>query len=55
MKSKQDRYEPVINFRKNRPQMQVKHIQNDKLYEQAFFPEQEKSQSEYSANTTTWD
>lgn len=48
-------YEPVLNFRKNKPQMQIKHITHDKLYEAAFFPKDEKAQSEYAQNTTTWD
>ena len=48
-------YEPVLNFRKNKPQMQLKNITHDELYETAFFSEEEKSQSEYAQNTTTWD
>ena len=55
MEYKQEYYEPVINFRKNRPQMQVKHTEHEELYEKAFFPTEEKNHSEYALNTTTWD
>lgn len=48
-------YEPILNFRKNKPQMQIKNITHDELYENAFFSEEENSQSEYAQNTTTWD
>lgn len=48
-------YEPVLNFRKNKPQMQIINTEQDSLYEKAFFPGEEKSQSEYALNTTTWD
>ena len=37
------------------PQMQIKNITHDKLYENAFFPAEELSQSEYAQNTTAWD
>lgn len=55
MENNKHLYEPVINFRKNKPQMQIKNIEQDELYEKAFFPEKELSQSEYTLNTTTWD
>ena len=55
MEYKQENYEPVINFRKNRPQMQVKHAEREELYEMAFFSEEKISHSEYALNTTTWD
>lgn len=55
MEYKQEYYEPVLNFRENRPQMQVKHTEQEELYEKAFFPMEEKNHSEYALNTTTWD
>lgn len=55
MENQKTLYEPVLNFRENKPQMQIKNITHDELYKNAFFPEEEKSQSEYAQNTTTWD
>lgn len=55
MENRNELYEPVINFRKNRPQIQISNTEYNSLYEKAFFPEEEKSQSEYALNTTTWD
>lgn len=55
METKHDLYEPVLNFRKNKPQMQINNIEHEKLYEKAFFPVEEISHSEYALNTTTWD
>lgn len=55
MEYKQEHYEPVINFRKNRPQMQVKHVEHDTLYEKAFLSSEDSGKSEYTQNTTTWD
>ena len=55
MNQKERLYEPIINFRKDKPQMQIQTITHDKLYENAFFPAEEPSQSEYAQNTTAWD
>ena len=55
MENQKTLYEPVLNFRKDQPQMQIKNITQGELYENAFFPAEEKSQSEYAQNTTTWD
>lgn len=55
METKNNLYEPVLNFRENKPQMQIKPSEHDKLYEKAFFPAEETSHSEYAQNTTTWD
>ena len=55
MENQTSLYEPILNFRKNKPQMQIKTITHDELYETAFFSNNEKSQSEYAQNTTTWD
>ena len=55
MENKDNLYEPVINFRENKPQMQIKSIESGELYEKAFFPAEETSHSEYALNTTTWD
>ena len=55
MNKQNNLYEPILNFRKDKPQLQIKSITLDELYENAFFPKEEKSQSEYAQNTTTWD
>ena len=55
MENKKTLYEPVLNFRKNKPQMQIETIKHEELYKQAFFSAEEKSQSEYAQNTSTWD
>ena len=55
MENKSHLYEPVVNFRENRPQMQVKHTKHEELYEKVFFPGEETTYSEYALNTTTWD
>ena len=55
MERKENLYEPVVNFREQRPQIPFTAAEHDALYEKAFFNEEENSQSEYSQNTTTWD
>lgn len=55
MKQKKDHYEPILNFRKGKPQMQTETDKHDELYKQAFFSSEEISHSEYALNTTTWD
>ena len=55
MEYKQEHYEPVINFRKQRPQMQINHVEHDTLYEKAFLSSDDPGKSEYTQNTTTWD
>lgn len=55
MKKEQNLYEPAVNFREQRPQMQINDITNNPLYEKAFFSGEDKSQTEYAQNTTTWD
>lgn len=55
MENKNELYEPVIDFRKNKPQIQTSNTEHEILYQKAFFPEEETSHSEYALNTTTWD
>jgi len=55
MENRENLYEPVMDFRKQRNQMQIKTITSDELYERAFFAGEEPDTSEYTANTTTWD
>jgi len=55
MESKKNLYEPVIKFRKQRPQIQINPIEYKELYEKAFLAGEDPSKSEYALNTTTWD
>lgn len=55
MERKENLYEPVVNFREQHPQLQISTIEHDALYEKAFFSEEDKSQTDYALNTTTWD
>lgn len=55
MERENNLYEPVINFRKQRPQIQIAAVKHKDLYEKAFLSTEETSQSEYVQNTTTWD
>lgn len=55
MEKKENLYEPVINFRENRSQIQIKREESTELYEKAFFTEEPHTSSEYALNTTTWD
>ena len=55
MTKKETLYEPVVNFREQRPQILIDTVEHNLLYEKAFFPVEEKSQTEYAQNTTTWD
>ena len=55
MENKKDLYEPVLDFSKNKPQMQTEPITHDELYEKAFLSKEEMSYSEYARNTTAWD
>lgn len=55
MENKMELYDPVVNFRDQRPQILLTNIEHDALYEKAFYSEEDMSQSEYALNTTTWD
>lgn len=55
MDRKKELYEPVLDFRKNKPQIQIETATHCDLYEKAFCSREETSHSEYSLNTATWD
>lgn len=55
MKNKQHLYEPVFDFREQRPQMHITDPEHKALYEKAFFSEDDHCTTEYAMNTTTWD
>ena len=55
MERKENLYEPVLDFRKQRQQIQIESIRHHELYEKAFLTGDNFSVSEYAMNTTTWD
>lgn len=55
MKEKEDSYEPVVSFKEQTPKMQYCTRKENPLYEKAFLASEDKSQTEYAQNTTTWD
>lgn len=55
MENKQELYEPVINFREQRPQILTNTVKHKELYEKAFFPAEDNCKTDYALNTTAWD
>ena len=55
MERKENLYEPVLDFRKQNPKMQIKKVNNDELYEKAFLKGEEYGISEYGMNNSAWD
>ena len=54
-KKKQNDLAPQIDFKEQTPEMQLKEVKPDPLYEKAFLSHEDKNTSEYARNTTTWD
>ena len=54
-KKKQNDFAPQIDFKEQTPEMQLKEVKPDPLYEKAFLSCEDKNTSEYARNTTTWD
>ena len=54
-KKKQIDFAPQIDFKEQAPEMQLKEVKPDPLYEKAFLSLEDKNTSEYARNTTTWD
>ncbi len=55
MKEKENKYEPVVSFKEQTPEMLLSTEKQKELYEKAFLSAEEKCKTEYGANTTTWD
>ena len=53
-KKKQNDFAPQIDFKEQTPEMQLKEVKPDPLYE-TFLSREDKNTSEYARNTTTWD
>lgn len=54
-KRKENEFAPRIDFKDQTPEIQLKEVRFDPLYEKAFLSREDKSGSEYARNTTTWD
>ena len=54
-KKKENEFAPQIDFKEQTPEMQLKEVKPDPLYEKAFLSREDKNTSEYAWNTTTWD
>ena len=54
-KKKQNDFAPQIDFKEQTPEMQLKEVKPDPLYEKTFLSREDKNTSEYAWNTTTWD
>ena len=54
-KKKQNGFAPQIDFKEQTPEMQLKEVKPDPLYEKAFLSREDQNTSEYARNTTTWD
>ena len=54
--SKNEReWAPLLDFREQMHEMQLKEVKYDSLYERAFLSSDGRSTSEQAGNTTAWD
>ena len=51
----ENEFAPQIDFKEQTPEIQIKEVKPDPLYEKAFLSREDKNTSEYAQNTTTWD
>ena len=54
-KKKENEFAPQIDFKEQTPEMQLKEVKSDPLYEKVLLSREDKNASEYARNTTTWD
>ena len=54
-KKKENDFVPQIDFKEQTPEMQLKEVKSDPLYEKVLLSREDKNTSEYARNTTTWD
>lgn len=54
-KKKDIEFAPQTDFKEQTPEIQLKDVKPDPLYEKAFLSREDKSTTEYAQNTTTWD
>ena len=54
-KKKENDFAPQIDFKEQTPEIQIKEVKPDPLYEKEFLSSEDKNTSEYARNTSTWD
>ena len=55
MNKKKQETTHFVDFKDVTPEMCTDRVESDSLYKEAFLSGEEKSTSEFSGNTTTWD
>ena len=55
MQKKEKEFTPRVDFKEQTPEIQLKEVKLDPLYEKAFLFREDKNTSEYTQNTTTCD
>lgn len=55
MQKEKFEFVPQVDFKEQTPEMLLKEVKRNPLYEKAFLSTEEKSKSEFAQNTTTWD
>lgn len=55
MKKEKTQFVPKIDFKEQTPEVLIGSKKRDPLYEEAFLSREDKSESEFAENTTTWD
>ena len=55
MNKKKQEITHFVDFKDVTPEMRTDRVESDSLYKEAFLSGEEKSTSEFSGNTTTWD
>jgi hypothetical protein len=52
---KENKKTAAVDFKEQIPEMLIGEEKQDALYEKAFLSRDDKSETEYALNTTTWD
>lgn len=55
MKKKNVKFDLLVDFKEQTPEMIIVEEKPDLLYEKAFLSREDKSKNEFARNTTTWD
>lgn len=55
MEKNENKYEPIVSFKEQTPEMLLGTVKQNLLYEQAYLAAEDKCQTEYAQNTTAWD
>ena len=49
------KFVPTVDFKEQTPEMLLKEVKTDHLYEKALLSTEDTAKTEYARNTTTWD